>query len=90
MNIEANTSKKQDKMIFFILASSFLRICKGCRGSMWNRHARDTDVSKRKITQSLLFFITLIAVNNSINAKNGTSGMEISEVAANAATPFLR
>jgi hypothetical protein len=75
MNIEANTNKKQDKMIFFILASS-LRICEGCRVSIWNCHARDTDVAKIKVTQGLLFLITLIAENNSIHAKNGTSRME--------------
>jgi hypothetical protein len=44
--------------------------------SMWNCHARDTDVARFKVTQGLLFLITLIAENNSINAKNGTSRME--------------
>jgi hypothetical protein len=75
MNIEANTSIKQDKMIFFILVSS-LRVCEGRRVSIRNCHARDTDVAKIKVTQGLLFLITLIAENNSINAKNGTSRME--------------
>jgi hypothetical protein len=43
---------------------------------MWNCHARDTDVARFKVTHGLLFLITLIAENNSINAKNGTSRME--------------